>query len=390
MSSDLEQIITDSVNDSINDVESDTPAVSQDTSPEPVEASTSDSVDEPVAETPSTEEVAPEGATEPVVTKPEEPQDEFAKLVGLPQTGVGGRENRIPYSRVKKITEKAVNDVAEAALGRKLNAGEKAVDVVKAHVAQLPELKTKVTEYESRLEAVGRFEDVMEKDPERFLNMLSRLPAYKEFFEFVSEAYTAKQNQGQAPAQAPSETVATATSQAMPEPDETLADGSKVYSLDGLKSLLDWNGQTVESRVAAKYESKLQEYEKKFKELEDRYNPVVNEWQEQRRIQAALPTIRKQLEDARKLPLFTENEGEILKILQEDKQISLEGAYQKVVFPKLIEERNKVRQDVIKELQTAPQSTSVTSRGGVKPTPVTHSGPRSIEDIIKEQIATLK
>lgn len=380
---DLEQTITDAVNDSVNDIE-ETPTV--ETPVEPVEAAESPSEPEAIAEPAPTDEVPSPVAVAAPEAAPEEPQDEFAKLVGMPQVGVGGRENRIPYSRVKKITEKQVKEaeakVAEVVLGRKLNAGENVTEAVKAHVAKLPELTTKVTEYESRLEAVGRFENVMANDPQQFLAMLAKVPAYKDFFEFVESAYNARQGQ---PAQAGVAAAAEAVNpdEAMPEPDDLLSDGSKVYSLDGVQKLLDWKARQVEARITSNYDKKLQE-------IDARYKPVVSDWEEKRRVEAALPVIRKQIEEARTWSLFNESEEEILETLRKDPKISLEGAYRQVVFPKLVAERNNVRQEVIKELQTAPVSTSVTSKAAVKPTAPVNSGPRNIEDIIKEQIATIK
>jgi hypothetical protein len=383
--SDLEQIITDSVNDSINDVSvEETPDVSAEASPEPVEASVSDSDAEPVGEDASSSEVSSPANVEAQEAVPAAPQDDFAKLAGMPQIGVGGRENRIPYSRVKKITEKAVSEIAEAAVGRKLNPGEKALDVVKAHVAQLPELQTKVTDYETRLGSVGQFENIMANDPQQFLSMLARLPAYKEFFEFVGQAAQAGQatvTPADATQAAP---VAPAVDSAagMPEPDEELSDGSKVYSMEGLKALLAWNAAQTESRVTTSYEKQL-------KELQSKYDPIASDWQEQRRIAAALPVIRKQLEEAKTWALFNESEEEILAVLDSDKQISLEGAYRQVVFPKLIADRNKVRQDVLQEVKAAPTSTSVVARAASKPS-APSDGPRKLEDIIKAQVETIR
>lgn len=382
----LEDVITDSVNDAVNDVD--------------VSDSSSDAAEDATpAETPSASDSTPEDAAadtsadSSAVASPaaaatdapaDEPQDEFSKLVGVPQMGFGGRENRIPYSRVKKITEKAADkaasDLAEVALGRKLNPGEKALDVVKAHVAQLPELQTKLTDYETRLSSVGQFETVMANEPERFLGMLARIPAYKEFFEFVQKASDLMDAQAAGtPQAAGQEPVTFAAGAGMPEPDEELSDGSKVYSMEGLKTLLAWNAQQVEQKVT--------------KQFEDRYKtvePAVKDWQEQRRIQAALPVVRKQIEEAKQWPLFTESEEAIIGVLRTNPQISLEGAYRQVVFPKLVAERNKVRQDVIREAQTAPTSTSVPTRAASKPGPQTGSGPRKLEDIIKEQVERLK
>jgi hypothetical protein len=382
--SNLEQVIADSVNDSINEVVEEAPEVeaSAEAAPEPVEASESPSDNLPVEDPAPDLEVPAEVKGEAPKAAPEAPQDDFSKLVGMPQIGVGGRENRIPYSRVRKITEKAVVEaegkVVEAVLGRKLNAGEKALDVVKSHVAQIPELQGKVTDYEGRLNSVAEFENVMANDPPQFLTMLARLPAYKEFFDFVDKALAAQN----APAQAAAVPPAVEQTDAMPEPDETLTDGSKVYSLEGLKKLLAWNAQQVESRVTKNYETKLTE-------LDSRYKPMASAWEEQRRIDATLPVIRKQLDEAATWPLFKESEEEILNVLKNDKKISLEGAYRQVVFPKLLSERNKVRQEVIKEAQAAPTATSVAARTVTKP--AEHAdGPRSIEDIIKEKVAGIR
>lgn len=365
----LEDIITDSVNDA-----------QLDSSPEPVEVETPTveaSEPEPVAEV--TEEAAPEPTEEEstVVASPAaqstEPQDEFSKLAGVPQMGVAGRENRIPYSRVKRITEKAVGDLAEVVLGRKLVQGEKPLDLVKAHIAKVPEMESKITDYEARLDNVGQFENVMANEPQKFLTMLARIPAYKEFFELVDEAYALRLKGTATPTEAAPVAV---TGAGMPEPDEELSDGSKVYSMDGLKKLLEWNSKDTETRVV--------------KQFEERYKPIEADWQERRRIEATLPLIRKQIEDAKTWPLFNENEEDITKVLAADPSISLESAYRKVVFPKIIAERNTTRQDVLKELKTAPTSTSVPARAATKPAAPASNGPRSLEDVIKESVETLK
>lgn len=373
--SDLESIIADSVNDATFD---DAPEVDTAETPE-VEAA-------PVAESPADAEPAtPEIVEEPATPEaqvdipaaPAEPQDDFAKLVGVPQVGIAGRENRIPYSRVKKITEKAVSDIAEAALGRKLNAGEKASDVVKAHVAQIPTLTAKVQDYETRLNTVGQFEDVMVNDPNKFLTMLSKLPAYKDFFTFVQQsAATIGQNQpASTTAVAGQPTAEQNPADAMPEPDEELSDGSRVYSMDGLKKLLAWNASQVESRVS--------------KQFEERYKPIENEWQERKRLEAVVPVIRKQIEEAKTWPMFNENQDEIVAALKANPNLSLEGAYRQIVVPKIVADRSRIKQDVLREAQHAPTSTSVPNRAATKPVAPT-AGPRSLEDIIKESIATLK
>lgn len=356
--SDLDSVIEDSISDS------ELPAETDDTS-------TDDSAD-----TPETSEVASpatrteeaedsEGETPESGTPPAAPQDEFAKQFGIPELGASGRENRIPYSRVKKITEKAVSEVAEAALGRKLAQGEKAIDVVKQHVAAIPELTSKVTEYESRLEKVGQFEDLLANQPSKFLELLETVPAYKNFFATVREALNKQTPEAEE----------TPPADDMPQPNQELSDGSFVYDMDGLKSLLAWQAKQVEDRVT--------------KQVETRYKPIESAWQEDQHLKSVLPIIRNQIAEAQTWPLFSENEVEITKVLTDNPKVSLEGAYRMVVLPKLASDRDKMRQSILAEVKAAPQSTAVSSanKSSVRPTT---SGPRSLEDIISESIQSLK
>ncbi len=387
----LEDTIADAVNDA--QLTDDTPALDDSSSDVTPEADVSAEPAPEATETP-VEETSTEQVPSPAAGEETAPQDEFERLAGMPAQGFGGRENRIPYSRVKKITEKAVEkavtDAAEAVLGRKLNPGEKAVDVVKAHVAQIPELTSKVTDYETRLNSVGEFENVMANDPQRFLTMLSKVPAYQEFFQFINYAYDHFNKQGGAAASPEQATAGLGTPQAaapaatagMPEPDEELADGSKVYSIQGLQRVLDWRAQQIEAKISKQFEDK-------YKSLQERYEPIANDWQTQRRLEAAKPFVEKKLAEAQKWPLFNENEEEITKVLMKDKNISLEAAYRTVVFPKLLAERSQIKQGVIKEMQAAPTSTSIPVRAATKPV-APNAGPRTLVDVIKEQVEKIK
>lgn len=370
---DLETVIADAVNDSIvpdapvetevtETVVEDTPAIEE----TPIESA---QVSAPGTEAPVEEPVA-EAAVDTA------PKDDFERLAGMPAIGASGRENRIPYSRVQKITQKAVSEVAEAVLGRKLAPGEKPAEVVKARMAELSALQPKVQEYEARLTKVGEFENVMANEPKRFLQMMEGIPVYKPFFDAVRAAFAAQQGQATPTGVATGQpSVATTEEDPMPEPNEELADGSKIYNMEGIKSLLAWNARQTESRVT--------------KQIEERYKPIESEWKHRQQLESVMPVIRKQIEEAKTWPLFTENEEEITKLLNEDQHISLEGAYRKVVLPKLVVDRTQVRQQVIAELQTAPKSTAVTgNKSATKPAAPT--GPRKLEDIIAEQVEALK
>jgi hypothetical protein len=379
---DLEEVIQDAVNDSISGVE-DTSDITPDveTPSEPSEAP--ESAPEPEVKGEAEESIEVPSPAQPEASKgTPEPEDEFSKLAGMPKIGVGGRENRIPYSRVQQITKTAVNKLAETVLGRKLEKGEDAHKLVTDFAGTVAERDTKIAAYEERIKTVDNFEQIMENDANRFLNMLSGLPAYKEFFEFVNGAIDARNN-GTQPQQQQAATEPPADPDAdMPQPDQMLDDGSSVYSLEGLKSLLKWQAGQTEARLNSAYETKL-------KVIEDRYNPMATDWQEYQRRAAAAPVIRRQMEEAKTWALWDESEEEILQVLQKNPAISLEGAYREVVFPKLIADRNKVRQEVIQEVKKAPVASSMPNRAATKPS-APSAGPRTLEDIIKESIQTIK
>lgn len=341
----LEDVITDAVDDSQVPEEPSTP-VEGDTPTEPVE----------VAPEPT------EPAVEVVETKPEveapaelDKPDDFEKKFGIPANSPSGRENRIPYSRVKKITEKATKEAVEAK--------------VKEFEPKLAEFQTKVKDYEERLVRVAKFEETMVNKPEQFLQLLASIPAYAQFFQAVDAAFAAQaaQPQGGAPP--------VQVTEDMPAPNQEMPDGSKAYDMDGIAALLEWKAKQVESRLT--------------KTIESRYKPIEDEWQAHQRIQSIVPHVQSQIAEARTWKLFNEHEDEIVAVLKSDPKISLERAYQKVVFPKLEADRNKIREELLKEIKQAPKATSVVA-GGSKAATQVSTGPRALEDIIAEQVKTIK
>lgn len=358
---DLDSVIEDAIQD----------AAIPEAAPETPDSSDSSSDLDTSQDTPETAEEAPESTTGTVsdiaikspASKANEankaPEDDFEKRFGIPQNGPTGRENRIPYSRVKKIVAKREKEL-EASFTPKLT-----------------ELETKAKDYEGKLtqvtSQVAEFEKVMVNDHERFTNMLLSIPGYKEFLE-KKFAPSAPATPTQPTA---AEVAAIDPSTEMPQPDQKLSDGTMVYSMDGLKSLMAWQQAQTERKVTTGYEAKL-------KELSERYAPIEQQWQAQQRIQAAIPHVQAQIAEARKWPQFNENEDEIAKVLTADPKLTLESAYRQVVFPKLVSDRNTMREELLKEIKKAPTSTSV-SPSGLKPSP-TKGGPQSLEDVIKASI----
>lgn len=343
---DLETIIEDAVTDS--------------QSPEPVE---------PIAETPVDTAPEPEPIIdEPVVeattevtnpaTQPTAEQDEFAKRYGLQSQSIGGRENRIPYSRVKKIVARAEQEAI--ARVKKESDG--------TFQPKITEYETKVKDYEDRLTKVAQFEHVLENDPKTFLNMLSQVPAYKEFFDYLGQVATQQ-----------TQPVVVPPGDPMPQPNQPQADGTRIYDEDGLKALMDWQARQVEGRVTKQV----------TEQIDQRYEPIRKEWETNQQMAKVVPIIQRQIEEARTWPQFSDHEADIVAALKADKQLSLDGAYRKVVYPRLQTSRDDMRKSILEELKKKPIATSA-PMVATKPQPMADNRPRSLEDIITEAANSLK
>jgi len=353
--------VTEAIEDAVNDA----------TNPEvDVETPAEETVSVDTAAT----EIAEETASEEVTTQVESPavkaatdagakvEDEFAKRHGLQPNSVTGRENRIPYSRVKKIVEKNERD-AVARVTKEIEG---------KFTPQVTELSTKVTDYEGRLEKVAQFEEILQNDPKTFLEMLSQVPAYKEFFAYIEKASAALDG-----TQEPAKVVDPFGD--MPQPDQPLPDGSKVYSEQGLKALLTWQDQQTQKRT--------------IEQVEKRYAPIEQAWQAQEQMAKIVPVVEKQIADARTWDKFNELEPKILDILKADKQISLEKAYVKAYQEATIAERakfttdrNAIRTEVLAEIKKKPMSSAATA-AAVKPNPQREStGPVDTTEVIRRSL----
>lgn len=357
---DLEGVIEDSVND----------ATAPDTDTSYTETTdTTDGVADTTAVETATEEVVETSSQAPVPgASAEAPvEDEFGKRFGLQPNSITGRENRIPYSRVKKIVEKAEKEALAKAQQQ----------FAATPQPKVAEYETKIKDYEGRLQNVAQFEHMIEHQPKEFLNFLSSLPAYKEFFTYLEQL--AQQTA------APAKEEPYFDTSTMPQPDEQLADGSMVYSLKGLAARDEWVARQVEARAIKAAEDRIAQ----------RYAPIEQQWQQEQRRQQAIPIIQKQIAEARQWPGFVDAEAEIIEVLKADPNISLDGAYRKVVVPKIQAQvaaaqpdRDKMRQEILEELRKKPTSTAAPT-SQVKPT-APAAGKRSLEDIIQEAANSLK
>lgn len=273
------------------------------------------------------------------------PADVFSKKFGVSEKGVTGRENRIPYSRVKKIVEKNEKDT-ELRVARAIE------ERYQPHFTQFQETETRVKDYEERLTKVAQFEHIMEHEPKQMLDILSQLPAYKQFFQYLGKLSPPKAGgqagAGQAGAGGAKRQSAPPInpSDTRPLPNKTLADGSQVYDLEGLDGLMDWQSRQVEARVSKQVEEKMGR----------RYAGIEHEWNQNQYMAQVLPGIDRQIAEANTWAQFTENEPEITAALVADKSLTLEGAYRQIVLPKLVSDKNRMRSEVLAEIRSKPKT----------------------------------
>jgi hypothetical protein len=368
---DLDAIIQNSMNDAgIGEASSADTEVSEDLAgSESPETTDTEEVSAPEGEeaAPDLTAKAPEGTPEDAKDAPVEPvvdpYDKELEALGLKPPVEGERENRLPYSRTKKIVTNAIKRT-EAKF-----------------TSQVQERDAKVATAEKELDIYHRTDRLIEDDPDRFIGMLAAMhpDKYKKFVEGVKASIAA-------PVQ-PAKTTeaAIAALGPRPAPDAQYPDGSKGYSAEQHEKLLDWVAQTAEAKAVARTEAQLAE----------RLGPFEKERQAQQAIQEQVPRIKAQADAARKRwgPLYEAEEkldlkSPLLAYMKANPSIPFDAACADFFLPKIQADRNTMRADLLKEINARPKA-------AIKGVPSTTSGakasvsdePQSLDDVIKEAMA---
>lgn len=323
---------------------------------------------------------ATDPATEPVTDPLSD--DPLAKELGL-KSRADGKENRIPYSRVKMITANAEKKAAQNLLTQVAEAT--GLDVKALSADKLKDiLLERETGFQSERAEVTQMRDVekvMAGDPDRFMQMLAQVnPAYQKFLSGgggdTAESTTAM-----------GVTTATVT---RPQPDLDLGNGQKTYSLEGIENLVNWSVSEGVRQAVAQFEGKV-------KPLQERQAEEDAARQASERMARQTEASNRAWKEAYEgWDGFKENASEILAVLKADvvaaqrenrKVISLDRAYNRVVLPKMKADREKTRAELLAEMKKAPASTSTAAQTQAG---AADTGPKSVEDIIKASIASIK
>lgn len=324
---------------------------------------------EPPESEDSDEVPAAETVEKPVVEKKaDEPKDDLEKELealglGKKELKPGERENRLPYSRTRKIVGNAIKRTTEKFQG------------------QVTELTTKHDAVTKENQVYKNADRIIFEEPDRYIGMLAALHPDK-YGKYVEQARKpAVEKVADAPVVDPKDPE--------PTPDHTFEDGSKGFTPEGFQKLREWDRRQA-TREANAANKKL---------LDERLGPIEAERQQAEQRAAQAPRIKAQVASATETwgKAFTDDydkgeKSEILAAMRANDGrdgkpfMSFDACVAKVLTPKLRADRDTMRTEIHKELQAAPAKVVKAPAGTVKATPNANEGPRKMEDIIKEQI----
>lgn len=170
----------------------------------------------------------------------------------------------------------------------------------------------------------------------------------------------------------------------LPDPDAEW-NGAKTWSMEAFqKSVIPYIVEQAKAQAKAEAEGVL----KPYKEREER-DKAVSSLRER---------TQQQIAEAQSWPGWKDHEAEILKALREDSEtaakenrrpsLSLEGAYRQVVMGKMTADRQKLREELLAEINATAKTTPTVTNGG--PAPMTPGKPLSNRDIVAKTLANLQ
>lgn len=283
-------------------------------------------------------------------------QDEIDKILeaeGVKPPQQGQRENRIPYSQVKRITTNAQKKwQAEAD-------------------AKFATERQQFEQTQARLKQWEAAENLAATDPERYLRTLAQLnPDYQRFLQPITDQVAAKAD----------------AKDADPEPQPTLqADGSYAFTTEQWKAHQAWERRQAVQEATAALEAKLKPVLEAERERQARADGerIYNE-----RLAVVKSQVQR-LNETYGADVVKKHEEAIVAEMQKAEAVGymmpMAEAAMIVLTPVLRAEANKQRQTVLNELKGRPAAASGQVASAQKGD-AEDAGPRTVEDAIKESL----
>jgi hypothetical protein len=277
--------------------------------------------------------------------------------LGLKAPKEGERENRLPHSRVKKIAEN---------YGKKVEA---------KFTQELTEVRAKLAATEETTRVMNNINHLIDTDPDTFMARLTAInPAFKKYVP--GAAAEAKPQQAAPAADTPK-----------PGPDMKFDDGSTGYSPEGLDKLLSWNADQAVKQALAKAEETFTK----------RFGPIEERWKTDQLTAERLPGIRARIATAKETwgkPFEDDynlgDKSEILQFMKANPDVPFDTAVARILLPKARVDVNTMRANILKEINTARPAAAAKAAPAATNGNVAPAGPRPLEDVIRESMATLK
>ncbi len=296
------------------------------------------------------EEKKPEAKAEE--KKVDEDDDDFEKVpaeIDDPKAKGKKIENRLPHSRVKKMTERAAK---------------------KAREATEAEWKAKHDPVEQTLQQVlteiRRLDELMATDGDAFLAEIGKAhPMYKEYKRQIAAAKEAAKEAAEDPE---------------PQPDVPNEKGEMVgYSIPQAKKLMSWTARQEVKGVRDEIKPVRETVETAQRTAAERARQAQQD-------EADLNYAQRELETAEKnWPGFAEHKTEIEAVFMANKNFRLHDAYMAIVVPKLQKAAADARAQVIEEMKKEPVTSTVVAGGTVERAPES-SRPLTTEEIAREEM----
>lgn len=362
---DLESIIADAVSDAsgsngdegvIADVAGDEGTVVADaTLPDVTVDGDADATATPVVE----------GDTTIVADKTEKPAvegDEIDKILeaaGVKAPKEGERENRIPYSRTRKIIGNALKKQGEG------------------HTAAVTELNTKLTAQEGELVNFRRADSLAAKDPDRYMEVLATInPAFKAYVKGGAAATGADGKPVVAAAAGASKDLGP-----KPGPDIKYTDGSTAFSPEQLEKREEWLVKSAIQQAKVEAEAAA---EAKYGPLAKNFEGIQASEAQHARIMGVIQTEQQHWGDDFPKPGSAE-EKQVNDLLKADGKMSLRAAIHKVVIGNAKAGRTKIREEVLTEINGRKGASS--GAPAAKKVVADPNEVKSLDEVIRESIA---